>query len=144
MPRALVVYGDGEPLAALAGGLARGLSQKGCQVELMSAAERGQAAIPVGHFDLVCVGGAVVSFFGGRIGDEVAGALQRMRRLEGKKAAAFILPRTFGATRALRGLMGLLEAQGAWVEDFAALRTPREAEAFGRRLGKLTRPAGLA
>jgi Flavodoxin len=136
--RALVLYSKVGGLESLAAEVAEGLKEANFQVELREAEEHG-APIPAGQFDVVCVGSPVLGFWGGQIAPDLDAALRRITRLEGKQTAAFVKPKALGTTKSLRNLMGLLEKQGALVQDFAALRGAAEARAFGRRLQNLVR-----
>lgn len=132
--RALIVYAADKRLESLAKGVERGLAQAGFKVDLRAAERSGSTPISVAAYDVVCVGSPVLGFWGGQVAQEVDATLKRCTRLEGKQAAAFVTPKLIGAGKALRRLMGLLERQGAWVQDFAVIGREAEGEAFGRRL----------
>lgn len=136
--KGLVIYSRKGGLADLAEAVAKGLRSAAFHVELR-AADEGSGPISVAAFDVVCIGSPVLGFFGGAYADDVDLALKRCTRLEGKRAAVFVKPKLFGTTKAIRRLMGLLEREGAWVEDFAAVSGPAEAERFGERLEALAK-----
>lgn len=138
--RGLIIYSRSGGMAELAAAVAEGLRAASFQVEL-KAADEGTGPISVAPFDVVCVGSPVLGFFGGGYAPDVDVALKRCTRMEGKRAAVFVKPKLFGTTKALRRLMGLLEREGAWVQDFAAVNGRREAERFGRRLEALVKKA---
>lgn len=135
--RALVMFDAAKQTERIAGGVARGLSEVGFEVETMEATNQQSGRIPMGGYDLVCVGSAVTSFFGGQLSPEIDMALRQSSRLEGKSVAVFVVPQIFGTGKALKRLMASLERQGAMVQDFASLRSPQEGAAFGRRLEAL-------
>lgn len=136
--KGLVIYSRSSGLAELAGAVAKGLRAAAFQVELR-AADEGSGPISAAPFDVICVGSPVLGFFSGGLAADIDLALKRCTRLEGKRAAVFVKPKLFGTTKALRRLMGLLEREGAWVQDFAALRGLDEAERFGQRLEGLVK-----
>jgi menaquinone-dependent protoporphyrinogen IX oxidase len=136
--RALVVYSAVGRMVPLAQGLARGLGAAGFDVQLLEAGAS-SGPLPMAQYDLVCVGSPVVGTFGGSIAQDVELLLKRATRLEGKSTAAFVRPRLFGTRRALQKLMAAMEAQGAWVQDFAPVSRPAEAERFGQRLENVSR-----
>lgn len=138
--RALVLYGSDRRLEPVAQGVAAGLEAAGVAVDQKSIGEAGDGPISTGQYQLVVVGSTSQGLFGGRVPEEVADALPRCSRLQGKVTAAFIIPGVFGAAKTLRALMTLLEREGAWVQDFAALRNEQEARAFGSRLVNLLKP----
>jgi len=124
----------------LAKGLVRGLEAVGYQVQLLDASIGASSFnIPMSVYDLVCIGSPAVGTFGGEISADIDAALRKAMRLQGRPSVAFVRAKAFGANRSLRVLMEAMEAQGAWVQDFAALSTPAEAERFGRKLEKLQR-----
>lgn len=135
--RAIVIFGGSRRLGRLADGVATGLREVGFDVTLHEAEERPRSVVPVASYDLVCVGASVTSMFGGSITPAVEATLAQCSRIEGKPVGAFVEPRLLGATKALRRLMAELERQGAWVQDFASIRSVNDAVVFGRRLQSL-------
>ena len=97
--------------------------------------EAGSSTAPVSlrPFDLIFVGSQVSSLWGGKISQEVVNFLQGARGMEGKKAVAYVRPNLFGTDKALKRLMSKMEAQGAFVIDFEALKGEREAEDLVKR-----------
>ena len=134
--RALIIYSSTPRLAALAKAVAEGLREASVDVQLLEA-RTGSDTIVTAPYDLVLVGSPVLGFFGGRLASDIDASVKRCSRLEGKQTAVFVSGGVFGVGKALRRLMGLLERQGAWVQDFAALTSPGDASAFGRRLKSL-------
>lgn len=131
--RALIIYSSVPKITALANGVAEGLRGASIDVQLLEA-RVGSDTIVTSQYDLICVGSPVRGFFGGHVAGDVDAAVKRCSRLEGKQAAVFVSGGLFGVGKALRRLMGLLERQGAWVQDFASLKSGGDAREFGRRL----------
>lgn len=137
--RTLILYSSEGRVPALANSLAKELEGYNVSVQLLQAEERGTAPIPCGQYDVVCVGSPVKGLFGGKLAADIDLSVKRCTRLEGRLAAAFVQPAVLGTTKALRDLMNLLEAQGAWVQDFAALSGQSELKQFAKRLSELKR-----
>ena len=135
--RILILYSKEGRVGALAQGLAGVLKKSNCQVQLMQAEPQGSSPISGASYDLVVLGSPTLGFFGGKIAEDLVATSARLSRLEGRKAAAFVSGRLFGAGKSLKAVMGLLEKQGAMVEDFATLHGQSDIEAFGQRLLKL-------
>lgn len=122
----------------MAAAVAQGLEQAAFRVDLKEADASG-GPIAAGSYDVICVGSPVLGFWGGQVALDIDSSIKRCVRLEGKQAAVFVKPKAFGTGKSLRKLMGLLESQGALVQDFAALRGAHDARAFGLRLENLVR-----
>lgn len=136
--KALVLYSKSGDVKGLAEAVAKGLEEAAFRVDLKEADDRGMPIAAAGY-DIVCVGSPVIGFWGGQVAADVDASIKRCTRLEGKQAAVFVKAKAFGTGKSLRKLMGLLERQGALVQDFAALRGAQEARAFGLRLESLVR-----
>jgi hypothetical protein len=121
-------------MASIAQGLSRGLQAIGYTVQLLEAGQSQGNPVPVGQYDLVCVGSPTLGPFGGQIAADIENTLKRATRMEGKACAAFVRSKLFGSAKSLRKLMATMEQQGAWVQDFVAVASPGEAEKFGKRL----------
>lgn len=137
--RALVMFDATKQTARIVQGVVKGLTEAGFDVETHEATDRSDRRIPLTNYDLVCVGSSVTSWAGGQLSPAIDVTLRQSSHLEGKPAAVFVVPRILGTAKALKRLMGLLERQGAMVQDFAALRSEQEAVAYGRRLDTLIR-----
>jgi menaquinone-dependent protoporphyrinogen IX oxidase len=136
--RALVVYSSKGRMAPLAKGLGRGLESVGFAVQLQEGGSS-SGILPMGQYDLVCIGSPVLGLLGGAIADDIEALLKRATRLEGKASVAFVRPRLVGNTRALGKLMAAMERQGAVVQDFAAVPSPGDAYRLGCRLANVVR-----
>lgn len=136
---ALVIYSAQGGLSDLANGIKSGLEATGFRVQLKEAEARGSSPVVVASYDLVCVGSPVLGPFGGQVAADIDAMVKRLSRMEGKVSVAFVKPKVLGVRKALTRLMGMLEHQGSWVQDFAALKNRAEAEAFGRRLHTVVR-----
>ena len=136
--RALVAYSSVGGMAPLAEKLGSGLESVGFTVQLLECGAS-SGVLPLGQYDLVCIGSPVMGAFGGSIADDVDALIKRATRLEGKASVAFVRPRLFGNTRALQKLMAAMERQGSVVQDFAAVPTPNDAYRLGCRLANVIR-----
>ena len=135
--RALIVYSKEGRLGELATGLSDVLRTGNCQVQLMEAEPRASTPISGAAYDLIILGSPTLGVFGGKIANDLVATSGRLTRVEGKTAAAFVSAKLFGAGKSLKAVMALLEQQGAMVEDFAALQSQQDIEAFGERLLRL-------
>ncbi|NLJ38614.1 MAG: hypothetical protein GX432_07620 [Candidatus Atribacteria bacterium] len=79
-------------------------------------------------YDIIFVGASVVSAFGGKISPEVVNFLKGVVGMEGKKTVAYVRPSLFGTDKALRRLMANMESSGAFVIDFQAIKSDRDAQ----------------
>ena len=79
-------------------------------------------------YDIIFVGASVVSAFGGKISPEVVNFLKGVVGMEGKKTVAYIRPSLFGTDNALRRLMANMESSGAFVIDFQAIKSDKDAQ----------------
>lgn len=136
---ALILYSAQGSLGDIAEGLKAGLTRTGFKVQLKQAESSGSAPIIVSQYDLVCVGSPVLGTFGGQVAADIDATIKRISRLEGKVTVAFVKPKLFGSRKALTRLMGMLEHQGAWVQDFSQLRGRADAENFGLTLDRIVR-----
>jgi menaquinone-dependent protoporphyrinogen IX oxidase len=135
--RALILYSKEGRLGELAKGLSGVLRKGNCHVQLMEAEPQASNPISGAPYDLVILGSPTLGFFGGKIAEDLVTTSARLTRLEGKKAAAFVSAKLFGAGKSLKAVMALLEKQGAMVEDFATLQSQQDIEKFGQRLLRL-------
>lgn len=138
MPKAIVLYIAGDAVVEeMSKGVVEGLIAAGVSAEVRAIEPGSQQPIPLASYDFACIGSSVTSFFGGKIDSRLAEAMPRFTRFAGKSSAAFVIPRIFGTSRALRNLMEAMERQGAVVRDFAALRMAEQARQFGERIAPL-------
>ncbi|NLJ50489.1 MAG: hypothetical protein GX428_13050 [Candidatus Atribacteria bacterium] len=79
-------------------------------------------------YDVIFVGASVISAFGGKISPEVVNFLKGVVGMEGKKTVAYVRPSLFGTDKALRRLMANMESSGAFVIDFQAIKSDRNAQ----------------
>ncbi len=135
--RALIVYSKEGKVEQLAKGLSEVLEKGNCQVQLLEANTNTSGPISGAAYDLVILGSPTLGFFGGKIADDLTEVCSRITRLEGKNAAAFVTSKPFGTTKSLKAVMGLLEKQGAMVQDFAVLQSRADIQQFGKRLLRL-------
>ncbi len=96
-------------------------------------AENTTSPVSLRPFDLIFVGSQVLSLWGGKISPEVVTFLQGASGMEGKKVVAYVRPNLFGTDKALKRLMSNMESQGAFVIDFEALKSEKEAKELVKR-----------
>lgn len=136
--RALVIgenaAGEERP-RKLAAALARGLQARGVEAEVATL-DPGTAR-SLAPYRLVCIGARARGLLGRRVADHVAPSLAALRGLAGKDVAAWVWAGPLAGDGALKGLMAALEAEGAFIRDFAVVRTEQDAQAFGGRLAGL-------
>ncbi|NLK07991.1 MAG: hypothetical protein GX316_04745 [Firmicutes bacterium] len=135
--RVLILYSKEGRVGALAKGLANALERDNCSVKLMEADPDGAGPISGAPYELVILGSPSLGFLGGKIAADLTATSARLSRLEGRKAAAFVSAKLFGASKSLKAVMALLEKQGAMVEDFAALGSQSDIDSFSKRLVRL-------
>ena len=135
--RVLILFSKERRIGALAQGLATALKKHDCQVQLMEVDPQGSSPISGAPYDLVVLGSPTLGFFGGKIAEDLELTSARLSRLEGRKAAAFVSGKLFGSGKSLKAVMGLLEKQGAMVEDFATINGQSDIDAFAQRLVRL-------
>lgn len=131
--KVLIVYAKAGNLEQLTDALAKGAESKGhlVTVKVMDGAGEMLTAHP---YDLVLVGSPVLGVVGGKIAPEVKPFLSAMKRLDGKEAVAYTGWKLVGTDKAVRKLMGEMEAQGCMVKDFRAFHSVEEAREFGKNL----------
>lgn len=103
-------------------------------VTLVPADTSSSAPIPCASYDLIVVGGPSLGFTGGKMPDDLVAAMSRCTRMDGKTTAAFVNSKLIGTGKSLKAVMGLLEKNGAIVEDFAAFSSPSDTKEFASRL----------
>ncbi|WP_245547369.1 hypothetical protein [Halobacteroides halobius] len=59
-----------------------------------------------------------MGFFGGQIDNELDSFLSDCKRTSGQHTIAFVSSKLLGAGKAVKKVMGKLEAQGCFVKDF--------------------------
>lgn len=79
-------------------------------------------------YDVIFIGSSVTSAFGGKISQEVINFLKGAVGMEGKKTVAYVRPSMFGTDKALRRLMANMESTGAFVIDFQAIKSGKDAQ----------------
>lgn len=115
--------------------LGRQLEKAGnVSVTLVPADLSSSAPISCAAYDLIVVGGPSLGFTGGQLPDDLVAAMSRCTRMEGKTSAAFVNNKLIGTGKSLKAVMGLLEKNGAIVEDFAVFSSPSDAKEFASRL----------
>jgi len=119
----------------LAAAVARGLQARGVEAEVSTLVPG--TARSLAPYRLVCIGARARGLLGRRLSEGIAPSLAALRNLGGKDVAAWVWAGPLGGEGALKGLMAALEAEGAFIRDFAVVRTEEDAQAFGERLAGL-------
>lgn len=136
--RALVIgenaEGEEKP-RKLAAALARELRARGVEAEVATMESGTTRSLEA--YRLVCIGARARGLLGRRVAGGIAASLAALRGLAGKDVAAWVWAGPVGGDGALKALMAALEAEGAFIRDFAVVRTEEEAQAFGERLAGL-------
>ncbi len=135
--RVNIIFSGTGSIPALAKAVADALGKHGSVVTLTQAEVNGSRPIPCSSYDLVILGCPTLGFLGGKLPDDLVATMPRCTRLDGRTAAAFVNSRLLGSTKSLKATMGLLEKQGAIVEDFAAIGAGSEIQDFVTRLVQL-------
>jgi menaquinone-dependent protoporphyrinogen IX oxidase len=128
----LIIHSVEGDVDEIARGLSEGARKNGHQVDIISTKENKN--ITFFPYDLVIVGSPTRGFFKGKIATDISPFLSQCKRTMGKTAIAFVSPRAFATTRALKVLMGELEKLGCFVKDFASLSNYNGGVEFGRTL----------
>lgn len=136
---AVIIYSESGNLLQIVRGIEEGLKEAGFRVQLREAKKDQSEPVVVASYDLVVVGSPVVGGFGGHVSSDIDMTLRRISRMDGKTTVAFVKSKLFGARKSLTRLMGLLERQGAWVQDFDTLSHKQDGVNFGRRMGDIVR-----
>ena len=133
MKKILIIYFDEKKVHQIAEGIKDGAEKNGYKVEMMSTAHKGKI-VTFHPYDLVIAGGPTRGIFRGKVPSAISRFLKNCKRTAGQEAVAFVTPRFFATTKALRNLMGHLEAQGCIVNDFKNFKSYNEAVSYGENL----------
>ncbi len=133
LKKILIIYFDNDKVAQIAEGIKDGAEKNGNKAEIMSTAKKGKI-VTFHPYDLVIVGAPTLGIFRGKVPSEISRFLKNCKRTAGQEAVAFVTPRFFATTKALRNLMGSLEAQGCIVNDFKNFKSYNEAVTYGENL----------
>ena len=130
---AVVYFGEKEKkrLSDLAHALGEGLENQGAQVEVYDYKDLTR---PLSLYQFLVVGTENQGSFGGKVPAPMAKFLKNSGTLGSKRCCAFVLRRGFRVNKALLNLMRLMEKEGMFVVNSAALHTPEEALTFGKTL----------
>lgn len=133
MQKILIIHSNEGDLTQIAQGIAEGAGKKGHQVDVVNAKDSGRP-ITFFSYDLVIAGSPTRGFFRGQIAEDIRPFFQQCKRTAGKQVIAFVTPRAFATTKALKMLMGELEKLGCFVKNFISLSSKQEAIKFGEKL----------
>ncbi len=133
MRKILIIHSEEGNLKGVVQGIAEGAGSNGHRVDIISTKDRNKI-VTFFPYDLILTGSPTLGFFKGKIAGDIKHFLSQCKRTAGKSAIAFVTPRAFATTRALKILMAELEKLGCIVKDFANLRNKNEAISFGKKL----------
>ena len=133
MKKVLIIHSRDDNVAEIAQGIKDGAEKNGHNIDVMSTDERGKV-VSFYPYDLVIAGCETLSIFRGKIPGEITNFLKECKRTAGQEAVAFVTPRFFATTKALRQLMGRLEEQGCIVNDFQNFSRYNDAVSYGESL----------
>ncbi|MFW6238966.1 MAG: DNA-binding response regulator, partial [Halanaerobiales bacterium] len=72
--------------------------------------------------------------FRGSVPAELSETLKKCKRTVGQESVAFVTPRLFATSDALKKVMGEMEKQGCVVRNFRSLKSYSDAVEFGKGL----------
>ena len=133
--RAAVVFFSGasrQRILALAKSLSQGIGRQGIQVDLVDGDRDVNAKLTM--YQYLAVGCEPLPGFGGKLPDKAAQFLGAAGMVSGKRSFAFVSRSAFGSQKALSRLMKVMEKEGMLIRNSSILRSPQEAEEFGKRL----------
>lgn len=133
MQKILIIHSINGKLDEIAGGIAEGLRHNGHQVDILSTAYK-ERPVTFHPYDLVLAGSPTRGIFKGKVSEDIPPFLKKCKRTAGQKTIAFVTPRFFATTRALRSLMAELEKLGCIVYNFSSLKNRQQAVKFGESL----------
>ena len=133
MRRILIIHSEEGNLKEVAQGIAEGANINGHRVDILSTKDRSKL-VTFFPYDLILTGSPTLGFFKGKIAGDIKHFLGQCKRTAGKSAIAFVTPRAFATTKALKLMMAELEKLGCIVKDFVNLRSKNEAINFGKKL----------
>jgi flavorubredoxin len=133
--RVAVVFFSGrnrDRMMGLAKALGRGIEKQGNTVDVFDGAKDLNVKLTI--YQYVAIGAEPIGSLGGKIPESVKTFLSAAGVVSGRKSYAFVAKSTFGAGKALAGLMKCMEGEGMFLKNSDILRSPTEAEEIGRRL----------
>ncbi|MDR0465448.1 MAG: hypothetical protein LBG94_10110 [Treponema sp.] len=113
--------------------LAKGMMAMGHMVDIVDAWTEEGFRLP--GYDYVAVVAEPISFFSGKITDNIAKILAGGSSLVGKKGAAFVKKSGLFTNRSLFNLMKAMEKEGMRINWSDILFNPPHAEAMGKHIG---------
>ncbi|HLV10728.1 MAG TPA: DNA-binding response regulator [Halanaerobiales bacterium] len=128
----LIIHSVEGDAGKIARGLGEGSRKNGHQVDVINTKE--SRNINFFPYDLIIVGSPTIGFFKGKIAKDLSPFLGQCKRTVGKDAIAYVSPRAFATTKALKALMGELEKLGCVVKNFTSLKSYNDGLEFGTNL----------
>lgn len=134
--RVLVLHSSQQKMVEWAKSLQGALQNEKCHVDLVSATASSGTPLSTASYNLVVVLSPFRGLLRPIIPIEIDNLIKRCTRLQGRNGVALVANR-FGAGKAVRFLMQLLEVQGVMVQDFAVIRSPKDFPKLAERLAKI-------
>lgn len=116
----------------LAEGIARGLSSRGVQVDVIDGELEKEKRLS--FYEYIIIGCEPASLFGRKIPPSVDRFLSQAGAIGGKRSCAFIGKHLFASSRALSQLMKLMEREGMFLTYSEILSSRNQAEQLGSHL----------
>jgi hypothetical protein len=113
--------------------LAKGMESMGHRVDVIDAWTEDGFRLP--GYEYIAVVAEPLSFFSGKIMDNVTKVLSAGSSLTGKKSAAFVKKSGLFSAKALSNLMRAMEKEGMYINWSDILFNPPHAEAMGKHIG---------
>ncbi len=133
MQKVLIIYSSVGSIKQIAEGIAEGLEKNGHQTKVLKAVDNSRP-VSFYSYDLVIVGSPTLGLFKGKIAADLPSFLNNCKRTTGQEAVAFVTPRLFGTTKALKRVMAQLEKLGCIVNNFKSLKNYSQALEFGKSI----------
>ncbi len=135
MQKVLIIYSGKGDIDKIAGGIAEGLQKNGHQATVVKAGENDRP-VTFHSYDLVIAGSPTLGLYKGKISKKLSSFLKDCKQTAGQDAIAFVTPRLFGTTNALKRVMNELEKLGCIVNNFTHLKNRSQAVNFGKSIKK--------
>ena len=133
MQRLLVIHTPDADLKDIAEGIKEGAETQGFRVDIKNTKDIGNG-VSFYPYDLILAGSPTKGIFRGRIDQSLNKFLSEAKRTVGKDAVAYVKPRFFATTKALKKVMSSLESQGCIVKNFKSIKNHQSAVEFGKNI----------
>ncbi len=133
--RVAVLYypvGNPERLKAISQGIAAGIESQGHQVSIIDVSRDDDRKLTI--FEYICLGTEALSFFSGKVPQQIGRYLSSSGIVAGKRCFAFVAKRGPFSGKSLSRLMKQMEGEGMFLKYSEVLRSAGEGQEIGRRL----------